>query len=147
MSALRLFVGLAALLAVGCSEPSSAPTSPSLGGSSPVTADQLSGAWTLVSMQRTGESVQPAPAGATYTVTFGDSRLTTRVDCNTCSGTFGLSGQTLTLGPALACTRAACPTMAFENEYTRLLGGESSVTVSAATLLLSSPRGTLLYRR
>jgi heat shock protein HslJ len=98
-------------------------------------------------MQPAGQSVQAAPAGATYTLTFADGRLSTRVDCNTCSGTFGLSGQTLTAGPALACTRAACPTMAFENEYTRLLAGDSTVTMSADTLVLSSSRGTLRYTR
>ena len=98
-------------------------------------------------MQLTGQSVQPAPAGATYRLTFADGRLSTRVDCNTCGGTFGLSGQTLTAGPALACTRAACPTMAFENEYTRVLSGESSVAMSAGTLVLTSSRGTLRYTR
>jgi heat shock protein HslJ len=98
-------------------------------------------------MQPTGQSVQAAPAGATYALTFSDGRLSTRVDCNTCSGTFGLSGQTLTAGPALACTRAACPTMAFENEYTRVLAGDSAVALSAGTLVLSSSRGTLRYTR
>ena len=145
MIALRSFVALAAVasLAVGCSESSSAPSSPS----SAVTADQLAGTWTLVSMQLTGQGVQAAPAGATYSLTFTEGRLSTRVDCNTCNGAFALSGQTLMAGPALACTRAACPTMAFENEYTRLLAGDSSVTLSASTLILSSSRGTLRYMR
>jgi heat shock protein HslJ len=128
------------------------PTSPSPTGTSPgssqgVTADQLAGTWVLVSMQVTGQGVQAAPAGATYTATFNDARLSTRVDCNTCGGAFALSGQTLMAGPNLACTRAACPTMAFENQYTGVLAGESSVAVSAGTLVLSSSRGTLRYTR
>ena len=41
-----------------------------------------------------------------------------------------LAGQTLTVGPSLACTRAACPTMAFENTYTSVLSGVSTVTLS-----------------
>ncbi len=98
-------------------------------------------------MQRSGQPAQAAPAGATYTLTFTDGRLSTRVDCNTCGGAFALSGQTLTAGPALACTRAACPTMAFENEYTGLLAGESSVSQSDSTLVLSSARGTLRFRK
>jgi heat shock protein HslJ len=145
MNVLRTFVFVAcaavASLAAGCSESSTAPTSLS------VTSDQLSGTWTLVSMQLTGQGVQAAPTGATYTVTFADGRLSTRVDCNTCGGGFGLSGGTLTAGPALACTRAACPTMAFENQYTRLLAGDSSVTLSGNTLMLASSRGTLHYSR
>ena len=98
-------------------------------------------------MQPAGQSVQAVPPSATYTLTFTDGRLSTRVDCNTCNGAFGLSGQTLTAGPALACTRAACPTWAFENQYTRLLAGESSIALAANTLVLSSSRGTLSYTR
>jgi len=60
---------------------------------------------------------------------------------------FALSGQTLTAGPALACTRAACPTMEFESIYTRLLSGDSTVTLSDRGLLLSSGRGVLRFTR
>jgi heat shock protein HslJ len=77
---------------------------------------------------------------------FAQGRLSTRADCNVCSGEFALSGQTLTAGPALACTRAACPTMAFENDYTRLLGGNSMIALSGDTLALSSERGVLRFR-
>ena len=56
------------------------------------------------------------------------------MDCNTCGGAFALAGQTLTVGPSLACTRAACPTMAFENTYTGVLSGGSTVTLSSGTL-------------
>jgi heat shock protein HslJ len=80
-------------------------------------------------------------------VTFADGRLSTRADCNTCGGAFTISGQTLTAGPALACTRAACPTMEFENLYTSLLSGDSTVTASGNTLLLSSRRGTIRLTR
>lgn len=144
MNTLRHIVALfvVAALAVGCSESSSTPTSPS-----PVTAADLGGTWNVVSIQPTGQTEQAAPAGATYTLTFADGRLSTRVDCNSCSGAFALAGQTLTAGPVLACTRAACPTMAFENAYTSVLSGESTVTLSAGTLVLSSARGVLRFRR
>jgi heat shock protein HslJ len=91
--------------------------------------------------------VESTPPGATYTLTFANGRLSTRADCNTCSGAFQLSGQTLTAGPALACTRAACSTMPFENAYTRMLSGESTVTLSDAVLVLSSSRGVLRFTR
>jgi len=109
--------------------------------------DQLSGTWNLVSIQPAGQAHQPAPPGASYTLTFTDGRLSTRVDCNVCNGAFSLSGQTLTAGPALACTRAACPTMAFENGYTSLLSGESTVTLASNVLALSSARGVLRFTR
>ena len=80
-------------------------------------------------------------------MTFAEGRLSMRADCNLCGGAFVMSGQTLTAGPALACTRAACPTMTFESTYTRLLGGDSNVTLADNTLVLSSARGVLHFTR
>jgi heat shock protein HslJ len=141
MTTFRSFAGLliAASLA-GCSNGSPNPTSAS-------PADQLAGTWSLASIHPTGQSEQATPAGASYMVTFSDGRLSARADCNTCAGSFVLSGQTLTAGPALACTRAACRTMAFENAYTTLLGGESLVTLSGSSLTLSSARGVIRFFR
>ena len=130
-----------ALIIAGCAGRSQ--TSPS----STLTVNQLSGTWNLVSIQPAGQGDQAAPPGASYTLTFADGRLSTRVDCNVCNGAFTLSGQTLTAGPALACTRAACPTMAFENGYTSLLSGASTVTLASNVLALSSARGVLRFTR
>ena len=152
---------VAALVATGCTGSASTPTSPSsLSGSptfpvdrSPVsgsptpTVDGLAGTWNLQSLQPAGDVDQTTPAGASYTLTFADGRLTTRADCNRCGSAFTLSGQTLTAGPTLACTRAACPTMAFESTYTRLLNGDSNVTLSDGALVLSSARGVLHFTR
>jgi heat shock protein HslJ len=151
MNAFRV-AGIAILVFIvaGCSG-STSPVSPTVTSlvTGPVapTADQISGTWILLAIAPAGETEQIAPTGAVYTVTFADGRLSTRADCNTCSGAFSLSGGTLATGPALACTRAACPTMAFENEYTRLLAGDSTVTLEAGTLVLSSTRGTLRFAR
>jgi heat shock protein HslJ len=150
MNALRYLsaFGIIASLSMGCSESLSAPTSPSaatVSAAAALTADQLTGTWNLVSIQPTGQGVQLTPLGANYTLSFAAGRLSTRADCNSCSAAFTLSGQTLTAGPALACTRAACPTMAFENVYISLLSGESTATVSARALVLSSDRGLLHF--
>jgi heat shock protein HslJ len=141
-------VALAAAAVIGCSASASNPVSPSPGsGSTTLTADQLAGTWTLSSLQPAGQPEQAAPAGAVYNLTFADARLSARTDCNVCSGAFTVSDETLVAGPALACTRAACPTMAFENQYTGLLSGESTAVVSDAALTLSSARGTLRLTR
>jgi heat shock protein HslJ len=134
-----LIVSAVASLAVGCAGSSSTPTAPS--------PDQLTGTWNLLSIQPVGQAEQPTPSGARYTLSFSDGRLSTRVDCNTCTGGFALAGETLTAGPALACTRAACPTMVFENIYTGLLSGDSTMTLVGDTLALSSPRGVLRFTR
>jgi len=137
-----------ASLAVGCAESQSIPTSPSSGsGSLALTTDQLAGTWRLVSLQSVGQAEEATPSNATYTLTFANGRLSTRADCNVCGGAFQLSGQRLVAGPALACTRAACPTMAFEAAYTGVLGGESTVTLSDDVLVLSSARGVLRFTR
>jgi heat shock protein HslJ len=144
------FVTLAfvAMAATACSGSPGTPTSPTAdSGSLALTAEQLGGTWKLTSIQLPGQAVQPSPAGATYTLTLADGRLSTRADCNNCAGSFTLTGNTLNAGPALACTRAACPTMAFESTYTGILGGDSVVTLSANTLVLTSARGTLSFTR
>jgi heat shock protein HslJ len=125
------------LLTVGCTtDPPLAPT-----------LDQLTGAWRLVSMRAAGQGEVPAPASASYSVTFADGRVSVRADCNTCNGVFSLTGQTLTAGPTLICTRAACPTMTFENTYTQLVAGDSTVSLNGPTLVLSSSRGVLRFAR
>lgn len=126
-------------LVAGCSGSSTRPSS--------VTAGQLAGDWNLASIQPTGQPPQATPAGSTYTLSFSDGRLSTRLDCNTCGGASVLSGQTLTAGPVLACTRAACPTTAFGDAYVGLLSGESTVALTGGNLVLSSARGVLRLMR
>jgi heat shock protein HslJ len=146
----RTFAGLllVASFAVGCADSVSIPTSPSSSsGSLALTTDQLAGTWTLESIQPAGQAVETTPSGATYKLTFANGRLSTRADCNICGGAFQLSGNTLTVGPALACTRAACSTMPFENAYSGILSGESTVTLSDRVLVLASARGVLRFTR
>jgi heat shock protein HslJ len=138
----QLVVAMLAAAVAGCSE-RAVPTAPENAS----LASQLAGTWTLFSIQPSGAVEQPTPNGAEYNLTFGNGRLSARADCNTCGGTFTVSGQTMTAGPALACTRAACPTMAFENMYTTMLAGDSTVTVSDRVLMLTSARGVLRFTR
>jgi heat shock protein HslJ len=128
---------VAMLLAAACT--TDQPSAP--------TTSQLAGAWRLVSIRPAGQAELPAPAGASYSMTFADGRVSIRADCNTCNGVFSLSGQTLTAGPTLICTRAACPTMAFENMYTQLIAGDSTVSLNGSTLELMSVRGMLRFSR
>jgi heat shock protein HslJ len=139
---------IAAALGAGCAESVSTPTAPSTtAGAVNFTADDLAGIWRLLSIQATGGSMMPTPAGTEYTLTLGDGRLSSRVDCNICNGSFSLSGERMTAGPLLACTRAACRTMEFEHAYTRILGGEATVTLSSEALRMSSDRGVLQFTR
>ena len=145
MKVVHLLISLSFVaVSLGCSGSTATLTSPS---SLDLTAPQLPGTWNLVSIRPAGEAEQAKPSGATYSLTLVDGRLSTRADCNTCGGTYTLNGQTLMAAPSMACTRAACPTMAFENIYMKLLGGESAVSLSGSTLELTSPRGVLRFAR
>ena len=141
-------LSFAASFAFGCSGSTSTLTNPSsIESSLTLTASQLAGSWNLASVQLAGEARQAKPSGSSYTLSLVDGRLSTRADCNTCGGAYTLTQHTLTAGPSLACTRAACPTMAFENTYMKLLGGESTVSLSDGTLVVTSPRGELRFTR
>ena len=130
-----LLVGV--LAAVGCADDS--PTSP--------TPSPVGGVWRIISIQPAMRAVQTAPVGAQYQIGFEDARAFLRVDCNTCTGPFTLNGSTLTIGPALACTRAACATAAYENAVVSLLSGAHETSATLHNLILTSSRGTALLQR
>jgi heat shock protein HslJ len=138
---------LVAALTAACSTSVSSPSAVSLPASAAYTIAQLEGSWLLASIAPAGEARQDRPFNAVYTLTFNDGKMSTRADCNICGGSFSVNAAVLTAGPNLACTRAACPTMAFENTYTAILSGDSNIVVSGSTLTLSSPRGTLQFVR
>jgi heat shock protein HslJ len=138
---------LVAALTAACTQSVTSPTAVSSPPSAAYTTAQLEGTWTLASIQRAGDAKQDRPFNSIYTLSFNEGRLSTRADCNTCGGSFSVEGAVLTAGPNLACTRAACPTMAFENVYTSILGGDSQIVVTGSTLTLASSRGTLQFVR
>ncbi len=88
------------------------------------------------------------PGTDLFTVTLApDGQLAARADCNRCSGGYTVTGSTVRVGP-LACTRAYCAGTAPVNEqFVRLLHGDSGATVEASSLTLTSARGTLRFRR
>ena len=139
-------IALTALVVSACSQSVSSPTAVA-SPSAAYTAAQLEGTWTLTSIAVAGQAKQDRPFSAIYTLDFNQGRLSTRADCNTCGGSYSIDGSVLTAGPGLACTRAACSTMAFENAYTGILSGDSTMAVTGSTLSLSSSRGTLKFVR
>jgi heat shock protein HslJ len=144
-----VLLALIAVTAAACSDGATTPTSPSsnAGGTAALNASQISGTWRLASLQNAGESVQTTPAGAEYTLTLADNRAAAIADCNRCAGALAVSGQIITIGPLMACTRAACPTMAFGSSYEAILGGESTAVVEENVLMLHSSRGRLAFMR
>lgn len=131
----------APLVGVGCST----PASPTFGT---VSAAGLAGTWKLQIVQRTGGPAIAIPSDAPYTLTILDgAALSARADCNTCSGTFRIVGDAITVSSVLACTRALCPTSTIEAIYTSLLQGENRIGVLEQTMVLNSSRGQLRFTR
>jgi len=58
-----------------------------------------------------------------------------------------MNGSALMIGPALACTRAACATAAFENSVVNLLPGSHQISTTATTMTLNSGRGSVTLAR
>jgi heat shock protein HslJ len=125
------------LILAGCSDDT--PSSP--------TPDSIDGVWRIISIQPPSQPVQTAPVGAQYQVEFENGRASLRVDCNTCNGSFALNGATLTIGPVLACTRAACATASYESAVVSILSGDHQVNATLHNLTLTSGRGTVLLQR
>lgn len=121
------------------------PASPTFGT---VSAAGLAGTWKLKIVQRTGGPAIATPSDAVYTLTVLDgSTLSARADCNTCTGSFSIVGDVITVSPVLACTRALCPTSTIETIYESLLAGENRIGVLEQTMVLNSARGQLRFTR
>lgn len=133
---MRILLISIALVCAGCSDTPSSPTPKS-----------VDGVWRIISIHPASQPVQTAPVGVLYQVEFNVGRVSVRVDCNTCNGPFTLNGNSLTIGPTLACTRAACPTVAFENAVVSLLSGDHRISATRHNLALTSNRGTALLQR
>ena len=107
----------------------------------------LSGVWRVELAQLAGQGAVLAPSTATYTVTLSGSTVSARADCNACTASFTLVGDSLNVAPGLACTRALCPTQSFETQFTQILSGESTVVIQGDIVWLVSARGQLRLSR
>ena len=107
----------------------------------------LAGVWRVELAQLAGQGAVLAPLNATYTVTIAGSTLSARADCNACTASFTLVGDSLNVSPGLACTKALCPTQSFETQFTQILSGESTVVIQGETVWLVSARGQLRLSR
>ena len=122
---------LALFLAPACGKPSTAPS------------DVIGGVWKIRSIETYSGSVIGITNTAGYTVEFKDGgKLAARADCNTCSGTYSISGDSLTVG-ALACSRAFCGSSSYDVAFLDILSNATTFGVLGIELSIESPKGTL----
>ena len=142
----RFHALVAALTLAGCSG--------QIATSSPVPAAPLAAqaidanaVWHLVSLTTADGSVLNIEDPAMFTMTLGgDGKMSARADCNRASAAYTIDGRSLSIG-LIASTRAYCSSAPVDQQFLALLGGENVVTTQDAALQLSSPRGTLRFRR
>jgi heat shock protein HslJ len=142
-----IFALALALSIAACARNVATPSSTTGESSAAAAAIVPGGAWKLQSLTRPDSTTVTVDHPELFMLEFaeGDARIALRVDCNRAFGSYKTNGSTLTVG-AVGMTRAYCgATAVLGDEYVSMLGGENLVTVTGASLVLSSSRGTLRF--
>jgi heat shock protein HslJ len=110
-------------------------------------SDLVGDVWRLMSIETAGGAPIAVPDPDRYTIQFLESgRVSVRADCNTCGGSYVLTGTAVSLG-ALACTRAFCGAASLDSAFTRALGQTRFLARSGPELRLQSDSGALKFRK
>jgi heat shock protein HslJ len=82
-----------------------------------------------------------------YTVDFGaDGRVSIRVDCNICGGSYSADDTTINFG-LLACTRAFCGDDSQDREFELVFVGTRAYRIDEGQLLIDYEEGALVFAR
>ena len=150
MNVWSVAVCLAASCLAACSRTVAGPSADAgrTGVSAPAALTIIDTLWKLQSFQPSGSASVPVSNPERFTMELrADGRVSVRADCNRCSATYSVSGETLAVGPNAACTRAACASAPFDQQYVRALAGATMARVSGDTLECVSPSGILRFAR
>lgn len=141
VAALVAAVSLTACDGTSPVSPSSVATTPT-GGALTV---ETTSVWKLQSLARAGGSAVTVTDPGLFTMSLSSGTLQLKADCNRATGTYTLSGNTLSVGSTMASTKAYCGSASLDTDYLAILGGQSTVSITGSTLQLSSSRGTLTF--
>jgi len=131
-----VLVVVIALSAAGCSDDDL--TSPSA---------VIGGVWKLQSLEIPGRGLVQIPVPANYTAEFKEGGLlAVKADCNSCSGTYSISGESMKI-KAMACTTAFCGTASFDTAFLAVLNSANTFEVSDGELTINSLQGIARFRR
>ncbi len=107
----------------------------------------VGGVWKTQSIEAPAIGLVPIPQPANYTVEFRDGgQLAVKADCNSCSGTYSISGESLQVG-ALACTRAFCGSASFDTAFLAVLSNATTFGVRGIELTINSTKGVARMNR
>ena len=150
MNVFSVALCLAASCLSACSRSVAGPSSDAghAVGSAPSALTVIDTLWKLQSFKRAGSTTVPVSDPDRFTMTLhADGRMSVRADCNRCAGSYSVSGDAFAVGPTAACTRAACSSAPFDQEYVRALSGATIARASGDTLECVSPLGVLRFAR
>ena len=108
-------------------------------------ANPLAGAWSVTGINNGREAVVSPQLGTTVTATFTpDGTVAGSAGCNSYTGPYTLTGQSLAIGP-LASTERACESevMAQELQFLTALGNVTTFDSSGATIMLRDASGAM----
>jgi heat shock protein HslJ len=109
-------------------------------------SDVIGGTWQLVSIQRNGSDPITVADPSRYTLQLdSDGRVRVKSDCNSCGGSYTLTGSTLQFSP-LACTKVFCGDTSLDSVYSPALDGTKTVSISDSTLTIAGRGVTLKFR-
>jgi heat shock protein HslJ len=138
---------VAALSVAACANNPVAPSVASGTTTTTITTETVPGVLKLQSLTRSDATTVTISDPQQFTLEFlENNRVAAKADCNRASGSFAVNGSTLTIGP-MAVTKAYCASAPLDDEFLRLLSGDTVVTVSATSLVLTSARGALRFSR
>ncbi len=107
----------------------------------------IGGVWKLQSLEAIGIGLVNIPQPANYTVEFRDGgQLAVKADCNSCSGSYSISGESLKIG-AMACTLAFCGSASFDSAFLAVLTNASTFGVKGNELTINSSKGVAVLSR
>jgi heat shock protein HslJ len=126
---------IVAAAALGCTDNSLAPS------------DAVGGTWELISIQQDGSNPITVENSSRYRLQLDeDGRTRVVSDCNSCGGSYTLSGSSLELTP-LTCTKVFCGDTSLDAVYSQALAGSKTVSVSDSQMTLTGGGVTLQFKR
>jgi heat shock protein HslJ len=143
------FVLLAACGLAACSSADLSPTSPSSlpGESSAALESAANVTWRLESFRDAQGRPVALPAGAIFSIAFSDGRVAVQSDCNRCTASAVIAGDSVDIGLTMACTRAFCSSSPVDGQFEAALMGRHTAALQNSRLTLTSPRGVLGFSR
>jgi heat shock protein HslJ len=108
-------------------------------------SDIVGTAWQLHSIHENGSDLIRVVEPSRYTLQLQENgRAAVKSDCNSCGGSYRLTGSSLTLSQ-VACTKVFCGATSLDQSYSRALEGATTVSVNGSEMTIDGNGFTLVF--